>query len=307
MRWNLAVAALASSWGLIAVIVREVELDAQVLVFYRLAFAALTLGLVAVLVGRVAQLALVRHRGRVAVIGVTLAAHWFLYFVTIKLSSVAVAVLLAYVAPIAIAVLAPFVLPEARSAVALAAIVPAAAGVALVALGGEEGGAIRPLALACGLLTAGTYAALVLMTKRIAAEVPVLALSFWNYVIAAVAIAPLLLAGDRVLPTGRELPAVIALGVVFTALSGYLYIWFLRHVTAQAIGVLAYIEPVSAALLAWALLDEALGWPVVAGGALVILAGATVVLLEPADAATPEAAPLAPSGTVTPPAARHAP
>ena len=45
-------------------------------------------------------------------IGVTLAAHWFLYFVTIKLSSVAVAVLMAYLAPIAIALLAPFVLPE---------------------------------------------------------------------------------------------------------------------------------------------------------------------------------------------------
>jgi drug/metabolite transporter (DMT)-like permease len=294
LRWNVAVAVLASSWGLIAVIVREVELDAQVLAFYRLAFAAVTLGLVAVALGRAAQLRLARHRGRIAVIGVTLAAHWFLYFVTIKLSSVAVAVLLAYLAPIAIAVLAPFVLPEARSAVALAAIVPAAAGVALVALGGQEGGAIRPLALVCGLLTAATYAALVLMTKRIAAEVPVLTLSFWNYVIAAVAIAPLLLAGDRVLPTGRELPAVLALGVVFTALSGYLYIWFLRHVTAQAIGVLAYIEPLSAALLAWALLDETLGWQVVVGGALVIVAGATVVFLEPADAAAPETAPLTP-------------
>ena len=72
---------------------------------------------------------------------------------------------------------------------------------------------------------------------------------------------------------------------IFTVLSGYLYIWFLRHVTAQAIGILAYIEPVSGALLAWALLDEALTWPVVVGGALVIAAGAAVVLLEPADAA----------------------
>ena len=48
MRWKLAVAALAASWGLIAVIVRKVDLDAQVLVFYRLAFAAVTLGLVAI-------------------------------------------------------------------------------------------------------------------------------------------------------------------------------------------------------------------------------------------------------------------
>jgi drug/metabolite transporter (DMT)-like permease len=294
VRWNVAVATLAASWGLIAVIVREVDLDAQVLVFYRLAFAALTLGVAALVLRKVPLLRFHRYRGRIVLIGVTLAAHWFLYFATIKLSSVAVAVLMAYLAPLAIAIIAPFVLPEARSRVALAALVPAAGGVALVALGGEEGGAVRPLALATGLLTAATYAALVLMTKRIAAEVPVLALSFWNYAVASVAIAPLLLGADRVLPTVSELPAVLALGVVFTALSGYLYIWFLRHVTAQAIGILAYIEPVSAALLAWAVLDEALNWQVVVGGLLVIAAGATVVFLEPQDAAAPETAPVTP-------------
>lgn len=294
MRWNVAVATLAASWGLIAVIVREVDLDAQVLVFYRLFFAALTLGIVAIVLRKLPLLRLERHRGRIVLIGITLAAHWFLYFATIKLSSVAVAVLMAYLAPLAIATIAPFVLPEPRSRVALAALVPAASGVALVALGGEEGGAVRPLALLTGLLTAATYAALVLMTKRIAAEVPVLALSFWNYAVASLAIAPLLLGADRVLPTASELPAVLALGVVFTALSGYLYIWFLRHVTAQAIGILAYIEPVSAALLAWAVLDEALTWQVVIGGLLVIAAGATVVFLEPADAAAPETAPVTP-------------
>ena len=294
MRWNVAVATLAASWGLIAVIVREVDLDAQVLVFYRLFFAALTLGIVAIVLRKLPLLRLERHRGRIVLIGITLAAHWFLYFATIKLSSVAVAVLMAYLAPLAIATIAPFVLPEPRSRVALAALVPAAGGVALVALGGEEGGAVRPLALLTGLLTAATYAALVLMTKRIAAEVPVLALSFWNYAVASLAIAPLLLGADRILPTASELPAVLALGVVFTALSGYLYIWFLRHVTAQAIGILAYIEPVSAALLAWAVLDEALTWQVVVGGLLVIAAGATVVFLEPADAAAPETAPVTP-------------
>lgn len=243
MRWKLAVAALATSWGLIAVIVRKVDLDAQVLAFYRLAFAAVTLVLVAAALRRLPLLRLTRHRGGVVLIGVTLAAHWFLYFVTIKLSSVAVAVLMAYLAPIAIALLAPFVLPERRSRVALVALLPAAAGVALVALGGEEGGTVRPLALVTGLFTAATYAALVLMTKRIVSDVPVLTLSFWNYAIAAVAISPLLLDAERVLPTRNELPAVLALGVVFTALSGYLYIWSLRHVTAQTIGILAYIEP----------------------------------------------------------------
>ena len=292
MRWNLAVAALASSWGLIPIIVREVDLDAQVLVFYRLAVAAVALFVVAIVFRQLQELRVTRHRGRIVLIGVLLGAHWFLYFATIKLSSVAVAVLLAYLAPIAIALIAPFVLPESRSVVALAALVPAALGVALVALGGEEGGAVRPLALATGLATAATYAALVILTKRIATEVPLLGLTTWNYTIAAVAIAPLLLTADRVLPTVRELPAVVALGLGFTALSGYLYIWLLRRVTAQAIGVLAYIEPVSAALLAWAILGEELSWQVVVGGALVILGGLAVVVFEPEDAAAPEAAPL---------------
>ena len=43
MRWNVAVAALASSWGFVAIIVREVELDAAVLVFYRVLFGILAL------------------------------------------------------------------------------------------------------------------------------------------------------------------------------------------------------------------------------------------------------------------------
>ena len=294
MRWNAAVAALAVTWGLIPVIVRRVDLDAPVLTFYRLAFAAIALFAVAVALRRLRLLRLHTHRARVTVIGVTLALHWFVYFATIKLSTVAVAVLMAYLAPIAIALIAPLVLPERRSTVALVALVPAAAGVVLVALGGEGGTAIRPLALLTGLMTAVTYAALVLMTKSLAAELPVLTLSFWNYAIAAVAVAPLLVVSDRVLPTFRELGPVLALGVGFTALSGYLYIWFLRHVTAQTIGILAYIEPVSAALLAWAILDEGLTWQVLVGGGLVILAGVMVVLLEPADAATPETAPLRP-------------
>lgn len=294
MRWNVAVAALAASWGLIPVIVREVDLAAPVLTFYRLTFAAIALLVGAVALGRLRFLRLPRHRVRVVVIGVTLAFHWFVYFATIKLSTVAVAVLMAYLAPIAIALIAPLVLPESRSVVALFALMPAVAGVALVALGGEGGDAVRPLALLTGLLTAATYAALVLMTKRVAAELPVLALSFWNYTVAAIAVSPLLAASGRLVPTGVELGPVVALGVVFTAVSGYLYIWLLRRVTAQAIGVLSYIEPVSAALLAWALLSEELTWQVLLGGALVIVGGLVVVFFEPADLTAPEAAPLRP-------------
>ena len=121
-------------------------------------------------------------------------------------------------------------------------------------------------------------------------RVPVLAVTFWNYAVASIALTPLLLFAPRVQPTAGELPVLLALGVVFTAAAGYAYVWLLRRVTAQAIGILSYIEPVSAALLAWALLEEPLTWQIAVGGALVIAAGLLVVFFEPADAAVPDAA-----------------
>ena len=295
MRWNLAVAALAASWGFIAVIVAGVDLDAEVLVFYRLALAAVALALGLLVFRRLDLFRLPTLRLATIVVGVGLAAHWLLFFLTIKLASVAVAVLTVYTAPIFLAVLAPLVLPEPRSRAALAALVPASVGIALIALnGGDEGARARPLALATGLAAAITYAALVIGTKYLSARLPVATIEVWYFSVAALVLAPLLVRADRVLPDATELAYVLLLGVLFTAVSGLVYVWLLSRVTAQAVGILAYLEPVSAALLAWAILGQSLGSAVVLGGALVVVAGVLVVLSEPADAASVEAPPIRP-------------
>jgi drug/metabolite transporter (DMT)-like permease len=289
--WNVAVAALAAGFGFVSIIVREVDLDAEVLVFYRCVFAVLTIGLALVLTRR---LFVLRRRATLryaALLGTTLGIHWFLFFETIKLSSVVLAVLTAYLAPVAVALLGPFFLPERHSAVALLALVPSVGGLALVAFAGGEDVDARPLALATGLGTAITYAGLVIGTKRVAARVSAAGLTFWNYTLSGLVMVPLLLTADRVTPTAGELGYLVLLGVVFTAVTGYLYIWLIRKVTAQAMGILAYLEPVSAALLAWVLLGEALTWQTALGGALVIAGGLAIVFFEPADAAVVEVPP----------------
>jgi DME family drug/metabolite transporter len=78
--------------------------------------------------------------------------------------------------------------------------------------------------------------------------------------------------------------------VLFTGVSTLLYAWLLRHVAAQAAGLLTFLEPVSAVALAAILLDEPLGTATVVGGLLVLAAGIGVVTLEPADAAVDVAA-----------------
>jgi DME family drug/metabolite transporter len=290
VRWNLSVALLAASWGLISVLVSAVDLDATVLVFYRLLLAAVTVGAVAVGSRR-------RHllrsdgawRGLLAM-GLVLATHWTLFFLTIKLSSVAVAVVTVYTAPILISVAAPIFLPETRSRVTVAALVPATTGIVLIALAGAEGGHVRPLAVATGLGAGATYAMLVVGGKRLRFRVSAVAFAFWVYLIATAALAPLLATADRVWPRSlRETGALLLLGVVFTGLSGIVYVTLLGLVTAQTIGVLAFLEPVSAAVLAWLLLDQPLGAAILVGGGLVLAAGVAVVVAEPADAAVVEA------------------
>jgi DME family drug/metabolite transporter len=292
MRWNVAAAALSASAGFIAVIVDGVDLSAEALVFYRLSLAALTVAAAAVIARRLNILRAPEMRGRLVLLGVILGGHWLLFFGTIKLSSVAVAVLTTYTAPLLLAAAAPVFLPERRSHVVLLALVPAGVGLTLIALAGEGGTHARPLAIAAGLGAAATYAGAVITAKQLTMRLAVPAIQFWNYVVAALFTAPFLLLGGEIVPRGAEIGYVLLLGVVFTALSGLCFVWLLRKVTTQAISTLGYLEPVSAALLAWAFLGQELGWAVLVGGPLIIGAGLLVILYEPAETPHLEAPPL---------------
>jgi drug/metabolite transporter (DMT)-like permease len=107
MRWNLALAGLSASWGLVAVLAGAVSVDAAPLALLRLGLAALTLAVVALVGGRLPLLAPGRHLGTLVALGVVQAVHWWLFFETVKRGSVALAVLTFYAAPLFLALLAP--------------------------------------------------------------------------------------------------------------------------------------------------------------------------------------------------------
>lgn len=287
--WNLGVALIASLWGFVSVIVAGIDVTGLALVFWRCLIAAATLGVGFLALRRLSSLVLRARRVHVAGLSLLLALHWVLFFETLKRASVAVAILLVYTAPIFLAVLAPLFLPERRSRIGLTALAISAPGLALIALAGEGGTGAAPAAIGLGLGAALTYAFLIIWAKTVVPYVSVPAMVFWQYVLVALVVAPFLLTGGQVVPDGDEWPWVLVLGAVLTAVLGVLYVRSLRNVTAQAAGLLAYIEPVSASFLAWAILGEELGWQVVLGGLAVVAGGALVVLYEDVEAAVPEA------------------
>ena len=284
MRWKLALGALTASWGFIAVLVAAVGLGAEALAFWRLALAAGTLAVGAVLVRRPTLLAPGRRLPALAVLGVVQGAHWLLFFEAVKHGSVALAVLTFYAAPLVLAVVAPLVLPERWSGVVLGAAAVGAAGVVLIALDADRSGG-SPWAVAAGLGSAATYAALVILSKRLLlADTPPLTVAFWDCLVGALVVAPVLLVAGRILPADTgEWAAVLALGILLTGVSTLVYVTLLRHVSAQSAGVLTFLEPVAGVLLAWALVSEEPGATTLVGGALVLAAGLAVVLLDPAE------------------------
>jgi drug/metabolite transporter (DMT)-like permease len=190
-RWNLVVAGLAASWGFVSVIVAGVDLGAAPLLFWRCVVAAATLAVLILAAKRPMALAIGSRRPQILGLALLVSVHWALFFETLKLASVAVAILTVYTAPIFLAVLAPLLLPERRSRVGLVALAISAPGLVLIALAGEGGAGADPVAIGTGLGAAITYAFVVMWTKTLVRDIAPIALAFWNYLLIGAVLVPL--------------------------------------------------------------------------------------------------------------------
>ena len=94
-RWNLVVAGIAASWGFVSVIAAGVDLPAASLVFWRCAIAAVAVPALVLVVRRLRLLVVQERRPQVVGLALLVTVHWALLFETLKLASVAVAILTA--------------------------------------------------------------------------------------------------------------------------------------------------------------------------------------------------------------------
>ncbi|MFE3285661.1 EamA family transporter, partial [Streptomyces sp. NPDC059233] len=84
-------------------------------------------------------------------------------------------------------------------------------------------------------------------------------------------------------PAAYSTASWLALGylVVFGSLVGFTaYVWLLQAAPLSLVSTYAYVNPVVAVVLGWLILDEALTWPIVVGGAVVVAAVGVIVGTE---------------------------
>ncbi|RKT88341.1 Threonine/homoserine efflux transporter RhtA [Saccharopolyspora antimicrobica] len=206
------------------------------------------------------------------------------YFASIASVPVGVALLIEFLGPVLVLGWIRFVRrsPVSRSA---------AIGVAIAMVGLAcvvelwAGLSFDPVGLLLALGAAGCQAAYFLLSDS-GPEVDPFALAGFGLLLGAVVVTLIaqpwnmdwaLLLGDVQL-AGQQFPALVAVAwiVVFSTVLAYLTgIVAVRRLSPQVAGAVAFLEPVVATVLAWALLSEALGPVQLLGGAL-ILAGAYV-------------------------------
>lgn len=218
-----------------------------------------------------------RDRGAtLALVGVGLAdaANTGLFFAAVQRGPLAVAVLTHYLAPLLLALLAPWLLRERRSLRALIGAPVTLVGLALL-IGAPEGGLSARTALLGGG-SAVFFAAITLGSKVATRAYSPLAVTALHAPISVVAL--LLFFGGSAIPPTFDVSVlrVLAGGAVCGLTGTVLFNSGLRHVPTAAAGTLAYLEPLTASVLGWALFNEALGPWGLLGGAVVLAAGAWV-------------------------------
>ncbi|MER7620175.1 EamA family transporter [Streptomyces sp. NPDC126503] len=195
------------------------------------------------------------------------------------------------VGPLFVVGLAALVLGDRPSVRSLLTAVAAAFGVSLVVL--KAGAAFDLVGVGAGLLSALSMSAGVVLTKRWGRPegVGALALTGWQLTAGGLVILPLALAIEGAPPvlTGTHLAGYAYLAFGNTAVSYFLWFRGIERLGASSATLLGPLSPITAAVIGWAALGQALGPVQVLG--MVIAFGATVAAQLTPRNASPAPAP----------------
>ena len=293
LSWGYALVAVSYLiMGSIGALVDYASAPESFLVLVRMVTAGVVLG---VIFARRRPLAGLRAPGlpsRLLLMAVLDTAALMLFFLAIRHTDVAVAMFLLFVAPVWVAVIAPRLLHTRTEPVVYVALVIALGGLAAILVPALTGKAVNVtrLGLVFGTAAGLGYAAFQIVMKDLTRRLNTISIVLTETILDTILILPLALwqtVGAGYHLTGRDLIVGLILGTVCTALAYTMWTEGVARVRVQHSSILGYLEPVSAPLYALVLLGERPGGWTLAGGALIVAAGALVIIFGEAEEMVP--------------------
>lgn len=251
-----------------------VDCDPLYIVFARTFFAAIALFFYAAMAAGIPLFKFKRNQMLVFILqGILLGIHWWSFFVSIQIASVAVGLVTFSTFPFFVTFLEPLLFKDRLKKTDIATATAVFIGVILVIPELDFNNNITKGA-AYGIFAGFTFALLALVNRKNAQTCDAVAVAFYQNLFAAIFLVLPLTFVKAVPPVVSDLPNLLFLGVACTAFSHTLFINALTRIRAQTAAVIAGLEPVYGIIIAFLWLNEVPQMRTLIGGAIII--GATI-------------------------------
>ncbi|MBT2387308.1 DMT family transporter [Streptomyces sp. ISL-11] len=235
-----------------------------------------------------------RRAGRVLVTGIGLTVFQVAYFGAVEGTGIAVGTVVTLgAAPVLVALGGRLFMGERLGAGGVLAVSGAFAGLAVLMLGNDATGVVRPVGVALALLSAAGYAVVTLYARFLEQEgraADPFTTTVTSFAVGTVCLLPLA-AAEGLWPhargLGRTLGLMAYLVTVPTALAYGLFFAGLVVVRATTVSLITLLEPVTAAVIAVAVLGERLTPATAVGTAVLLCAVAAPAVAESRGPAAP--------------------
>ncbi len=276
------IATAAVLFGLIGIFVKlTTQMPLGSIIFYRLLFGLVAIALFFACCRRLSEMRLGQKKQYILLLGLMQAGTMLSYFISVKHTSVSIAVLLLYTAPVYVTLLSPLLLKEYINRRSIFALVISIIGVILV---------IRPdtlfqdvdytylIGLAAGLVSGLLYGGMTLTSRYLKDDYTGTTQGAWALLITLLIFSPYSVAITAKILLDN-LAVLVLFGLIPTAMALVLYLNGLMQVRAQNASIVALLEPASAVVFAYLILSEPVTASMLAGGALILL-GAVIISRE---------------------------
>ena len=174
------------------------------------------------------------------------------------------------VQPLLVVFIAALALSAPVRAMAVVAALIGTGGVALLVLGPEA--ALDPIGIAAGLAGAVSMACGMVLSRKWQPPVPVLTFTAWQLTAGGLLLVPVVLLFEPTIPTpdATNLAAFAWLGLVGMALTYLVWLRGIARLQPSVVSSLVLLSPVTAVILGWLVLDEALTPLQILGGIAVV-------------------------------------
>lgn len=205
--------------------------------------------------------------------GVFLGAHWVTYFYALKFSNVALGMLSLYTFPVITALLEPFFIKVKLNPIHIILGLLVLLGIYILAPEiNFESTYLKGILL--GVLSALFYALRLLILKRHVYNYNGSMLMFYQLVIVAVILFPVLFFMDTS-NIVTQYPYVLILALVTTTIGHTMMVQSLKHFSVSTASIISSIQPIFGIIIAFFFLSEIPTWNTFFGGLLIL---ATVVI-----------------------------